>query len=179
MHVKGVLPHEVDSVIVPYLASPTAHAVDVFFEVEVWQKSFYFFQGPSWIPFTRPRWMYFAHRCIIDLETGEQKEKEATMPHVTSFKFRVKPGEREAVIDRFERWERERKSKAGGFVRGVLVSKHSAPDEFMATVVFDSTESYDANSNSSEQSAWYQELRSHLTADPEWFDGKLEVQMTA
>ena len=64
-------------------------------------------------------------------------------------------------------------------MRSVLVSKHSDADEFMATVVFDSTESYDANSNTPEQGEWFTELRSHLTADPEWFDGKLEAQATA
>jgi quinol monooxygenase YgiN len=101
------------------------------------------------------------------------------MPHVTSFKFKAKPGERQAVIDNFQRWERERKSKAKGFVRSVLVSNLRDADEFMATVVFDSTESYNANSNNPEQGDWYTELRSHLTADPEWFDGKLEAQATA
>ena len=101
------------------------------------------------------------------------------MPHVTSFKFKATPGERQAVIDSFQRWERERKSKTKGFVRGVLVSNLRDADEFMATVVFDSTESYNANSNHPEQDVWYTELRSHLTADPEWFDGNLEVQMTA
>ena len=101
------------------------------------------------------------------------------MPHVTSFKFKAKTGERQAVIDSFQRWERERKSKVKGFVRSVLVSNLSDADEFMATVVFDSTESYDANSNTPEQGEWFTELRSHLTADPEWFNGKLEAQATA
>ena len=101
------------------------------------------------------------------------------MPHVTSFKFKAKPGERQAVIDSFQRWERERKSNTKGFVRSVLVSNLRDADEFMATVVFESTESYDANSNTPEQGEWFTELRSHLTADPEWFDGKLEAQATA
>ena len=101
------------------------------------------------------------------------------MPHVTSFKFKAKTGERQAVIDIFQRWERERKSKTKGFVRSVLVSKYSDPDEFMVTVVFESKESYDANSNSPEQGDWFTELRSHLTADPDWFDGNLELQATA
>ena len=101
------------------------------------------------------------------------------MPHVTSFKFKASPGQRQAVIDNFQRWDRERKGKTKGFVRGVLASNLSDPDEFMATVVFDSTENYNANSNDPETDAWFQELRSHLTADPEWFDGSLEVQMTA
>jgi hypothetical protein len=39
--------------------------------------------------------------------------------------------------------------------------------------MFDSKESYDANSSDSGQGAWYQELRAHLVTDPDWFDGKL------
>lgn len=99
--------------------------------------------------------------------------------HVTSFTMKAKPGERQAVIDSFNSWDRERKSQVKGFVRAALYSKLDSPDEFMATVVFDTTESYQANSATPEQGAWYEELRSHLTGDPEWFDGKLEVQSLA
>jgi hypothetical protein len=45
--------------------------------------------------------------------------------------------------------------------------------------MFDSKASYDATSNDPGQNAWFQELRSHLTADPEWFDGKLEREYSA
>jgi hypothetical protein len=41
--------------------------------------------------------------------------------------------------------------------------------------MFDSTESYDANSNDPETGKWFEELRSHLTADPDWFNGTLEI----
>ena len=98
------------------------------------------------------------------------------MTHVTTFKMKAKAGDRQAVIDGFQRWDAERKSKATGFVRSALYSSQNDADEFMATVVFDSTENYNANSNDPGQGAWYQELRSHLVADPEWFDGQLEVQ---
>ena len=101
------------------------------------------------------------------------------MPHVTSFRFHAKPGERQAVIDSFQRWDDERRQSAPGFVRGILASSHGDPDDFMATVVFDTTENYNANSNLPETDTWFQELRSHLNADPEWFDAKLEVQMLA
>ncbi len=100
------------------------------------------------------------------------------MPHVTSFKFKAKAGERQAVIDSFERWKGERQRKAPGFEYGVLSSSLRDRDEFMGTVIFESTESYNANSNDPEQDAWYRDLRSHLVADPEWFDGALEAQMT-
>ena len=101
------------------------------------------------------------------------------MPHVTFFKIKAKPGERQAVIDNFDRWQAERRPKATGFVRSVLASNLSDPDEFMAGAMFDTKEHYDANSNDPEQGKWYEELRSHLVADPEWFDGTIERQSQA
>lgn len=101
------------------------------------------------------------------------------MAHVTSFRFRAKPGERVSVINDFQRWEREHKPRAKGFVRAVLVSNYDDLDEFMATVVFESKETYDANSSSPEQGAWFGELRGHIVADPDWFNGNLETESKA
>ncbi len=101
------------------------------------------------------------------------------MPHVTHFRIKAKPGAREAVISTFDRWQSERRPKVKGYVRSILTSNLNNPDEFMAGVMFDTKESYDANSNDPEQHAWYQELRSHLAADPDWFDGKLERDFSA
>ncbi len=101
------------------------------------------------------------------------------MPHVTTFRFKVKAGERDAVIGLFDRWQNERRPKVMGFVQSVLASSLDNPDEFMAGVIFDTTENYNANSNDPEQGAWYQELRSHLEADPVWFNGKLERENSA
>ena len=101
------------------------------------------------------------------------------MTHVTQFRFKAKPGQRQAVIDNFQRWDQERKGKAKGFLRGILTSNLKDPDEFMAGVMFDTTENYNANSDDPETNAWFQELRSLLAADPDWFDGNLEVQMDA
>jgi len=101
------------------------------------------------------------------------------MSHVTHFKLKAKPGERDAVLAIFDRWQKERLPTAKGFVRSILTSNINDPDELMAGVMFDSKANYDANSNDPAQGAWYQELRSHLTADPEWFDGKLEREYSA
>jgi heme-degrading monooxygenase HmoA len=101
------------------------------------------------------------------------------MPHVTHFRFKAEPGERQAVIDSFDRWDRERRPKAKGFVRSVMTTNLKDSDEFMVGVMFDTTESYNANSNDPEQGAWFQELRSHLVADPDWFDGTLERESMA
>ena len=99
------------------------------------------------------------------------------MAHVTYMRFRARPGERVAVINDFQRWEREQKPRTTGFVRAVLASSYDDLDEFSATVVFESKETYDANSESPEQAAWYEEFRRHIVDDPEWFNGNLEVQV--
>jgi quinol monooxygenase YgiN len=101
------------------------------------------------------------------------------MPHVTHFRIRAKAGERDAVIAMFDRWQKERQPKAKGYVRSILTSSLKDSNEFMAGVMFDSKENYDANSNDPEQGAWYQDLRSHLAADPDWFDGRLEREFSA
>jgi quinol monooxygenase YgiN len=101
------------------------------------------------------------------------------MAHVTHFKLKAKPGERDKVIGMFDRWQNERRPSAKGYVRSILTSNLDDPNELMAGVMFDSKASYDATSNDPAQNAWYQELRSHLTADPEWFDGKLEREYSA
>ena len=97
------------------------------------------------------------------------------MAHVTYFRFKAKPGERQAVVDKFRNWTSERGPKVNGFMRAVLTSSLEDPDEFIAAAMFDTTENYNANSNDSATSAHFQELRSHLVADPDWFNGKLEI----
>lgn len=99
--------------------------------------------------------------------------------HVTFFRMKAQPGKRQAVLDTFDKWERERKGMAKGFIRSILVTSNEDPDEVMAGVRFDSTENYDANSNNPDTGAWYQELRANLAADPEWFNGTLARETMA
>ncbi len=93
--------------------------------------------------------------------------------HLTFFRMKARPGKRQAVIDQFAKWEREHKATARGFQRSIVVASNDDPDELMAGVRFDSTESYNANSGRAEQGAWYGERRALLVADPEWFNGTL------
>jgi len=99
------------------------------------------------------------------------------MEHITFLRFRALPGKRQAVLDHFEKWEREHKSKATGFRRSILVSGNTDPNEFMGGVRWDSAENYLRNSNRPEQDAWFQQLRSLLVEDPVWFDGTLEREL--
>ncbi len=97
------------------------------------------------------------------------------MAHVTYFRFKAKPGERDAVVESFRRRIKKMGETTKGFQRGIVTSNNDDKDEFMAAAMFDSTESYDANSNDPETGKWFEELRSHLTADPDWFNGTLEI----
>ena len=97
-------------------------------------------------------------------------------PHMTHFKMRAKPGERQMIIDHVDLWLRDSRPGVGGFIRLVLCSNVADPDEFMAYAMFADTKTYDANSSTPEQHAWYEKLRTHLVADPEWFDGTVERQ---
>lgn len=101
------------------------------------------------------------------------------MAHVTYFRFQAKPGERQAVLESFQNWTKERGPKTKGFQRAVLTSSLENPDEFMAAAMFDTKENYDANSNDPDTDAHFQDLRAHLVGDPDWFDGKLETLIDA
>ncbi len=52
------------------------------------------------------------------------------MAHVTLFRMKSKPGEREAVVDMFDSWQRQRMPKVKGFVRSVIICSLKDPDEF-------------------------------------------------
>jgi len=100
------------------------------------------------------------------------------MAHVTHFRFKAKAGERDKILDIFRGRTDEMKATKG-FQRAILTSNNNDPDEFMAGVMFDTTENYNANSNDPETNEWFQKLRSHLAGDPEWFDGTLEELIDA
>ena len=90
--------------------------------------------------------------------------------------MQAKPGQRQKIIDHFDRWMKERRPEAAGFVRVLLCSNVNDPDEFMSYALFADKATYDKNSNDPVQGKWYDELRSYIVDDPEWFDGTLERQ---
>ena len=101
------------------------------------------------------------------------------MPHVTVFRFKALPGKRQAVLDAFDKWEREQKPRATGFQRSILVAGNDDPDEFTSVVRWDNSENYFKNAERPEQDAWFQEFRANLADDPAWFDGTLQRESTA
>ncbi len=101
------------------------------------------------------------------------------MEHLTFFRIKALPGRAQAVVDQFDKWDKEHKSRAKGFQRSLLVSGNEDPSEFMVAVRFNTTESYQANSGRQEQGDWYGELRANLVSDPVWFDGTLVKEAKA
>src|SRR4051812_31106482 len=101
------------------------------------------------------------------------------MAHLTTFTFEALPAKRGAIVEQFERWEREQRAKATGFEYSLLVSSNANPDQFTIVVQFDSTDNYRKNSDRPEIDAWYQALRANLVADPEWFDGTVTRETRA
>lgn len=95
------------------------------------------------------------------------------MAHISFFKAKALPGKRDAVVAQMQKWDREQKPQATGFLYLALAASNDSPDEIMGVVHWDNTENYFANANRPEQDAWYQQFRSHLVADPEWFDGTM------
>ena len=93
--------------------------------------------------------------------------------HVSFFRAKALPGKAQSIIEHMNRWEREQKSSARGWIRTYLAVGNSDPDELMGAVVWDNTQNYVANANRPEQDAWYRELRANFAGDPEWFDGTL------
>ena len=99
--------------------------------------------------------------------------------HVSFFRAKTLPGKAQAVAEQMDKWQREQKPQAKGYVRSILVANNDKADELMGAVRFDSSEGYFANAGRPEQDAWYRELRALLVADPEWFDGTLLREFSA
>lgn len=93
--------------------------------------------------------------------------------HVSFIRMRVKPGRLTALLEHLEKWDRERKPHAKGFINHFTAANNRDPNELWSCIRWDTTENYEANSSSSEQNAWYQELRAYLADDPTWFDGSI------
>lgn len=93
--------------------------------------------------------------------------------HVSLFWGKAKPGKGQALVDQMNKWEREQKSKAKGFVHSLLTFSNSNKDEFAGVVRWDNTDNYMANAGRPEQDAWYQELLQHVDGEIQWFDASL------
>jgi quinol monooxygenase YgiN len=97
----------------------------------------------------------------------------------TIFTMKPKSGQEAAVVELFQRWDRERRPKIKGAVAGHLYRSEQNPAELMAAVVFDSRENYFANASDPEQDQWYRDLVGLLEAEPRFIDGEVLVTWPA
>jgi quinol monooxygenase YgiN len=91
----------------------------------------------------------------------------------TLVRLQVKPGQDEAVKTLNERWLRERKPEATGFIADYALKSEQNPGEWLVLVIFDSEENYRKNAADPEQHRQYEALRALLESDPEWNDGEI------
>jgi quinol monooxygenase YgiN len=88
------------------------------------------------------------------------------------FTMKVKPGKEQEVARLFERWDEEHLPRVDGAIAAYLLKPARNQGELIAVAVFKDIQSYRANADRPEQDQWFQELRSHLEADPDWHDGE-------
>ena len=91
----------------------------------------------------------------------------------------VLPGQERKLIESFEKWEKERKSKVPGVAASYLLRSDKNPGEFFGAAVFADKASYQANAEDPEQDIWYRQVRRLLESDPEWNDGEYVFGKTA
>ena len=96
----------------------------------------------------------------------------------TIFRFKVKPGEEERVVDVFEEWESERKSEVDGAIGGLLLKPDNWAGEFAGVALFKDKATYVANAHDPAQDKWYRKLRDLLEDDPVFPDGIVLEQVS-
>ena len=92
----------------------------------------------------------------------------------TVAKLRVKSGRESDLVAHLDKY---RGGQASAFVASALYRADDG-DGYWLAVVFESKDAYEANADSPEQDARYQEFRSFLDADPEWHDGEVLLRIT-
>jgi hypothetical protein len=93
----------------------------------------------------------------------------------TVAKLQVKSGQEAALAAHLDKYRGA--GLAQGFVASALY-RADAGDAHWLAVVFDSKEAYEANADTPEQNARYQEFRAFLEADPQWHDGEVLLRVT-
>ena len=94
----------------------------------------------------------------------------------TIAKLQVQPGKDADLVAHLEQYRSG--DLARGFVASALYRGDDGQSHWLA-VVFESKQAYEANADSPEQDARYQEFRALLTADPEWHDGEVLLRLTS
>lgn len=86
--------------------------------------------------------------------------------------LRVKAGHEDDLVAVMKKWETQRGHKVKGNLGGYLFRLDKGSQDMILVAVFEDKATYEANADDPEQDKWYQEVRAHLDADPEWNDGE-------
>lgn len=95
------------------------------------------------------------------------------MGYGTIFKFRVKDGHESDLLALWDEWDRDYAPNVKGAEKGYLFKLDNEPNTFFGIAVFTSKQLYVANADNPDQDKWFQRMREHLVADPEWNDGEI------
>ncbi|HLY31246.1 MAG TPA: antibiotic biosynthesis monooxygenase family protein [Ktedonobacterales bacterium] len=86
----------------------------------------------------------------------------------TVARMRVRPGAHDQLLQQLRDFEA---IHVPGFVATYVYQTDADPNDYYMAVLFETKAAYDANAESAEQNARYQQMRALLESDPEWHDG--------
>jgi len=90
----------------------------------------------------------------------------------TVARMKVKAGELEQLQKSLEDWG-DQDPKAVGAVATYIYQLDNDPNELIMAVLFKDKKTYMANADDPKTDEWFQRVRAHLEADPEWNDGEV------
>src|SRR5262245_43184712 len=88
----------------------------------------------------------------------------------TVARFQAKPGAEAQLLALSREFET---LNVPGYMGTYVYRSDADPSTFWLAVAFQDKAAYEANAQSPEQDARYQQIRALLTADPEWHDGEI------
>jgi quinol monooxygenase YgiN len=90
----------------------------------------------------------------------------------TVARMKVKPGELEQLQKTMQDWG-DVDPKAAGAIATYLYRLDDDPNELITVVLFKDKKTYMDNADDPRTDEWFQRVRAHLEADPEWNDGEI------
>ncbi len=90
----------------------------------------------------------------------------------TVARVKVKEGELEQLQKALSDWG-DTDPKSVGAIANYVYKLDNDPTELIMVVLFKDKKSYMANADDPQTDEWYQRMRAHLEADPEWNDGEI------
>ena len=92
----------------------------------------------------------------------------------TVARMKVKAGEVEQLQKTMQDWDAQGSSVEGA-VATYIYQTDNDPNELIMAVLFKDKKTYMANVDDPTTDEWFQRVRAHLEADPEWNDGEVII----